>query len=147
MVKTTQYQPPDEARRRNMAAIKSKNTTPEVAVRRLLHAAGFRFRLHQKDLPGSPDIVLPRYKTVVQVFGCYWHGHGCGNDHIAKTNTKYWAPKIARNKQRDAKNRSTLEHLGWHVIEVWECSIGKQSKELIDYLERRRAELTSQSFK
>ncbi|MCO5202717.1 MAG: very short patch repair endonuclease [Chloroflexi bacterium] len=116
-----------------MAAIRSKNTRPEWVVRRALHAAGFRFRLHRKDLPGKPDIVLPRYHTVVFVHGCFWHGHECADGHIPRTNTPYWAPKLEGNRVRDQKHKEELEALGWTVETVFAC----QTQEAVEGLIRR----------
>ncbi|MET3133615.1 DNA mismatch endonuclease (patch repair protein) [Oxalobacteraceae bacterium GrIS 1.11] len=114
---------PDQ-RRRTMAAVKSSNTKPEVAVRRLLHALGYRFRLHRKDLPGRPDIVLPRYKTVVFVHGCFWHQHpDCKHAARPTSNIEYWAAKLDRTVIRDKKQLVELEALGWQVVVVWECEI------------------------
>lgn len=113
-----------EQRSRNMAAIKSSNTKPEIAVRKLLHARGFRFRLHRKDLPGRPDIVLPRYKTVVFVNGCFWHQHeGCRIASKPRSQQEYWHSKLARNVARDKINFTALTELGWQVIVVWECDL------------------------
>lgn len=113
-----------EQRSRNMRAIRSKDTAPELSVRRMLHRAGFRFRLHRTGLPGKPDIVLPRYRTVIFVHGCFWHGHGCSRGGAgAKTNSSYWAPKLERTKARDTFNRCKLVALGWRVYTVWECSV------------------------
>ena len=112
----------DEGRRSEiMSRIVSKDTLPEVRVRKVLHRLGFRFRLHQKDLPGKPDIVLPRWRTVIFVHGCFWHGHDCCEGHIPKSNTAYWAPKLERNRKRDAENAEKLKLLGWHRIIIWEC--------------------------
>lgn len=109
-------------RQRTMAAVKSANTAPEMVVRKLLHAAGFRFRLHRKDLPGKPDIVLPRFRTIVFVHGCFWHQHhGCRNASRPVTRSEYWNPKLDRNTVRDAANKRDLEALGWRVVLVWEC--------------------------
>jgi DNA mismatch endonuclease (patch repair protein) len=107
-----------------MGRIRGKNTKPEMLVRKKLHAAGFRFRLHRKDLPGRPDITLPRHKTVIFVHGCFWHGHeGCKANRIPKTNEAFWREKIDRNRQRDARNKAELIALGWTVVEVWECEV------------------------
>lgn len=109
-------------RSENMRAIKSKNTSPEIFVRKQLHRLGFRFRLHRKDLPGSPDIVLPKYFTVIFVNGCFWHRHqGCTRCSTPGTNKAYWKKKFDRNVQRDKENYSALEKLGWKVIIIWEC--------------------------
>lgn len=106
-----------------MAGIGSKNTKPELVVRRLLHQMGYRFRLHRKDLPGRPDIVLPKWKTVVLVHGCFWHGHrNCPLFRLPKSRTQFWEEKIAANCERDAKTKSDLNSLAWRVIEIWECS-------------------------
>jgi len=113
-----------EARSRNMAAIKSKNTKPEIEVRKILHEMGYRFRLHRKDLPGNPDIVLPKYKTAIFVNGCFWHQHeGCKYACLPKTKTDFWKKKLEGNKQRDKVKQSQLNELGWKIINVWECEI------------------------
>lgn len=113
-----------EQRRRTMAAVKSTNTKPEIAVRRLLHALGYRFRLHRKDLPGRPDIVLPKHRTVVQVHGCFWHQHpGCKHAARPASNLEYWSAKLDRTIERDKKQETELHALGWQVIVVWECEI------------------------
>lgn len=107
-----------------MGRIRSKDTRPEVVVRSLLHRLGFRFRLHRKDLPGRPDIVLPRHGKIVLVQGCFWHGHeGCKLASKPKSNADYWTPKIAGNRERDAKNIAALQALGWDVMELWECEV------------------------
>jgi DNA mismatch endonuclease (patch repair protein) len=82
---------------------------------------GYRFRLHRKDLPGKPDIVLPRWKTVILVHGCFWHGHDCCEGHVPKSNSAYWAPKLERNRRRDGENADKLLTLGWYQIVIWEC--------------------------
>lgn len=111
-----------EVRSRTMRAVKNRNTKPEIIVRRLLHAMGYRFRLHRKDLPGSPDIVLPRHKKVVFVHGCLWHGHsGCKRSARPTSNTEFWDTKIDRNIARDKKAMQELTGLGWKVFTVWEC--------------------------
>ncbi|MBS0441086.1 MAG: DNA mismatch endonuclease Vsr [Proteobacteria bacterium] len=105
-----------------MKHVRRQDTAPEVAVRRYLHAAGLRFRLHVRDLPGTPDIVLPKYKTVVFVHGCFWHGHDCKHGAVrSKTRTAFWDDKIAGNRDRDARKAQALKKLGWHVETVWEC--------------------------
>ena len=113
----------DAARRSaNMRAIRSKNTKPELTVRKLLHGLGYRYRLHRKDLPGKPDIVFGPRRKIVLVHGCYWHGHGCAVGGTgAKSNTGYWEPKIARNRERDERVAGQLSALGWQVLVVWEC--------------------------
>ena len=113
-----------EQRSRNMSAIKSKNTKPEIAVRKLLHSMGYRFRLHRKDLPGSPDIVLPKYKTVIFVHGCFWHRHeNCKYASTPKTRQEFWEAKFRENINRDKINQENLSSKGWKIIIVWECEI------------------------
>ena len=115
-----------EQRSRNMSAIKSKNTKPEIAVRKLLHSMGYRFRLHRKDLPGSPDIVLPKYKTVIFVHGCFWHRHeNCKYASTPKTRSEFWESKFGGNIKRDKINQTNLIKLGWKIIIVWECDLKK----------------------
>lgn len=106
-----------------MAAIHSKNTKPELIVRRYLWRKGFRYRLNYNRLPGHPDLVLRKYRTCVFVNGCFWHGHDCDEFHLPKTNTTYWLSKIERNKQRDKDEQRKLAKMGWHVIVVWECQL------------------------
>jgi DNA mismatch endonuclease (patch repair protein) len=108
-------------RSRMMSGIRGKDTTPEKAVRSALHKAGFRFRLHVRDLPGKPDIVLPKYRTAIFVHGCFWHGHECRNFKWPKTRADWWRKKIEANKARDRKARTALRKLGWNVRVVWEC--------------------------
>lgn len=108
----------------NMSRIRGKNTRPELLVRSCLHQNGFRFRLHVSQLPGKPDIVLPRYKTVVLVHGCFWHGHeGCRYFRLPQTRTEFWSEKIARNQANDSKALHQLEAQGWAVIVIWECEL------------------------
>ena len=108
----------------NMSRIKSKDTTPERVVRSFLHRNGFRFRLHVKDLPGTPDIVLPKYKTVIEVRGCYWHRHpGCKYAYAPKTRVEFWSQKFAENVARDMKTELALKSLGWRIIVIWECEV------------------------
>ena len=117
------------SRSKNMSAIKSKNTKPEVEVRKLLHSMGFRFRLHKKDLPGSPDIVLPKYKTVIFVHGCFWHRHQrCKFASNPKTRVDFWNKKFNDNIERDIKNQEDLESLGWESKIIWECEIKDKKK-------------------
>lgn len=117
-----------EERSRNMSAIKSKDTTPEELVRKYLFSHGFRYRKNVKTLPGSPDIVLPKYKTVIFVNGCFWHKHNCKRFRWPKSNTDFWREKITKNVERDARNIEALEKAGWEVLTVWECEI-KESKD------------------
>lgn len=112
------------ARSRNMAAIRGRDTSPELKVRRLLHRLGYRFRLHRRDLPGSPDIVLPRHKTVVFVHGCFWHRHpGCRYATTPKTREEFWSRKFEQNVQRDHHQQKQLQEMGWSVMVVWECEL------------------------
>jgi DNA mismatch endonuclease (patch repair protein) len=108
-------------RSRIMAAVKSGDTTPELIVRRLVHALGYRFRLHVRSLPGSPDIVFPRLRKVIFVSGCFWHRHTCGRCRIPATRRAYWVAKINRNAARDQRVQRALRRLGWGVMVVWEC--------------------------
>ena len=114
-----------EVRSKNMSHIRSKNTKPEEAVRKFLFAQGFRYRKNVKSLPGCPDIVLPKYKTVIFVNGCFWHKHDCPRFVWPSSNTDYWIPKIKRNVERDAENERTLKDMGWRVLIVWECTLKK----------------------
>lgn len=107
-----------------MARVRGKDTGPEVAVRRLLHGMGYRFRLHRRDLPGTPDIVLPGRRAVVQVHGCFWHQHeGCPRARPPATRRDFWLPKLARNKDRDREAEARLRDLGWRTLVVWECEL------------------------
>ena len=116
-------------RSERMSRIRSSNTLPEVALRRELHALGIRFRLHRKDLPGKPDIVLPRYRTAVFVHGCFWHRHdGCKVATTPKSNTEFWQEKFARNVARDVQSAELLKAQGWSVIVVWECELSSKRK-------------------
>lgn len=107
-----------------MRAVKSRDTGPELKIRRALHARGFRYRLHDKSLPGAPDLVFPRHRAVLFVHGCFWHGHDCARGRRApKTNARYWREKIARNIKRDAEVRAALRRMGWRVKISWECDL------------------------
>ena len=113
-----------EERSRNMAAIKGKDTKPEMIVRKYLFSRGLRFRVQVRKLPGNPDIVLPKYKTVIFVNGCFWHGHeGCKYFRLPKSNVEFWKEKIERNIERDRESMRALLDLGWKVIRVWECEL------------------------
>ncbi len=117
-------------RHRNMAAIRSKNTRPELIVRHWLWRRGFRYRLNDPRLPGHPDLVLKKYRTCIFVNGCFWHGHeGCKYFKMPLTNTDFWQKKISRNKERDREEQQLLAKMGWHCITVWECQLKKQEKE------------------
>ena len=111
-----------EQRSRNMSAIKSKNTKPEIKVRKVLHSMGYRFRLHRKDLPGSPDIVLPKYKTVIFVHGCFWHRHkNCKYATTPKTRQEFWNKKFTTNIERDLEIHEKIKNLNWRSVVIWEC--------------------------
>jgi DNA mismatch endonuclease, patch repair protein len=118
-----------------MAKVKSKNTAPEVLVRRLLHGLGFRFRLHRSDIPGTPDIVLPRHRKAILIHGCFWHGHSrCKRAKTPVTNAEFWLSKIAKNKARDRKAKRKLREQGWKVLELWQCQL-KSIENLVGRLE------------
>lgn len=113
-----------ELRSHIMRAVKSKDTAPEMKVRRLAHALGYRFRLHRKDLPGSPDLVFPRLRKVIFVHGCFWHGHKCRRGaRVPVNNHAFWLAKIVRNRARDKSTQRSLRSIGWRVLVVWECSL------------------------
>lgn len=116
-----------EERSRNMSLIRSTDTKPEALVRKYLFSHGFRYRKNDKKLPGKPDIVLPKYKTVIFINGCFWHMHGCSRSRLPKSNLEYWKPKIDKNIERDRIVRSKLSELGWNVIVVWECELKKKN--------------------
>ena len=123
-----------------MAAIHSSSTKPELKLRRALWRLGFRYRINEKHLPGKPDIVLPKYRTVVFIHGCFWHGHkDCKNYTVPKTNTEFWTAKVARNKERDQEVWRKLEAKGWSVVIVWECQLKKVN--LDDTVARVSAEI------
>ena len=110
-------------RSRMMAGIRSANTRPELTIRKALHAAGFRYRLHPRDVPGKPDMAFARYRAAIFVNGCFWHGHDCPLFRLPDTRRDFWSAKIARNRQRDAEVRQQLHRAGWRVLTVWECAI------------------------
>lgn len=111
-----------EKRSKIMRGVKQKDTKPELLVRRALHARGYRFRLHRKDLPGKPDIVLPRHGLAIFVHGCFWHQHeACKDGRLPASNEDYWLPKLARNVERDKEKALALQEAGWRVLAVWEC--------------------------
>lgn len=112
----------DEVVRARMRRIRKTDTKPEMIVRRLVHSMGYRYRLHRRDLPGTPDLVFPSRKKVIQVHGCFWHQHErCRLANAPKKRTHYWGPKLRRNVERDAKNEADLRRLGWEQLTVWEC--------------------------
>lgn len=121
-------------RSRMMSGIRGRDTAPELQVRRYLHRAGFRYRLHARDLPGRPDIVLPKYNAVVLVHGCFWHQHpGCPLAVMPSSNIAFWKEKLEGNRARDDRNRKKLEELDWRVFELWECEVDER---LLDALAR-----------
>jgi DNA mismatch endonuclease (patch repair protein) len=133
-----------EVRSRMMAAIRGKNTKPELAVRKGLHALGFRYVLHSSSFPGRPDMVLPKYRAVIWVHGCYWHGHGCGAAKLPSSNRSYWHPKIERTQARDRRNAEAVEAAGWRSLTVWECALrGKDAPGIERVLQRAAAWLLS----
>lgn len=139
-----------EQRRFNMSRIRGANTKPELAVRSALHGMGYRFRLHDRKLPGRPDIVLRRHRTVIFVNGCFWHGHGCRFSKMPATRSDFWGSKIARTKMRDSTVVEQLLSLGWNVVIVWECAVrGRRAetrqktwKAMVKSLTRRRPTVT-----
>jgi DNA mismatch endonuclease, patch repair protein len=113
---------PPERRSENMRRIRSRDTSPEMIVRRLAHGMGFRHRLHVATLPGKPDLVFTRLKKIIEVRGCFWHQHrGCADSHIPKSRVEYWRPKLKRNQRRDKDNEKALRAAGWNVLMIWEC--------------------------
>jgi DNA mismatch endonuclease, patch repair protein len=129
------------ARRRNLAAVRGKNTKPELVVRQLLYSLGYRYRLHRRDLPGRPDVVFPGRRAVVEIRGCFWHRHPdptCRNAALPRTRADWWAAKLAANVQRDRRNEATLVEAGWRVLVLWECEVRGDrdalTEKLIDFL-------------
>ena len=118
-----------DKRSKIMAAIRSKNTRPELIVRKYLFAKGFRYRINHPHLPGHPDIVLRKYRTCIFVNGCFWHGHDCPKGHIPKTRQDFWRAKINRNRERDKEEQRRLAEMGWHCITVWECELAPAKRE------------------
>ncbi len=128
----------------NMSRIKGKDTRPEIVVRSILHRLGYRFRLHRKDLPGKPDIVLPKHETVIFVNGCFWHRHkGCPQATTPKSNTAFWKKKFADTIKRDRKQQRLLKEAGWRVLVLWECQINDSDDSIsrIDALMRSRSQM------
>ena len=123
----------------NMSQIKGKNTKPEMLVRRFLHSQGFRFRIHDKRYPGKPDLVLPKYRTVIFVHGCFWHQHACSAGHIPVTRREFWRAKLTKNAYRDKDQIACLRKAGWTVLVLWECQLKhpvKVAKRLIKFLQK-----------
>lgn len=123
-----------------MAAVKARDTKPELFVRRVIHRAGFRYRLHARDLPGRPDLVFPRHRVVVFVHGCFWHGHGCTASNLPASNTAYWRMKQTRNAERHERTARALRVEGWVVVVLWECELATGTDALLALLRRMRAE-------
>ena len=124
-------------RSRIMAAVKSKDTAPELIVRRLVHSMGYRYRLHDKSLPGKPDLVFPRLRKVINVSGCFWHMHGCARCRVPSSHRRYWIAKMRRNAARDKRVRRSLRLAGWEVLVVWECQLSPPR------LDRMRSKISS----
>lgn len=135
-----------EQRRLNMSRIRSRDTKPELQLRRALHAAGFRYRLHDRSLPGTPDLVLPAKRAVVFVHGCFWHGHDCALGVTPGTRTDFWEEKIGRNQARDETAHAALLAAGWRVLTVWECAFrGRGRRPIEEVVEQASAFLRSDS--
>lgn len=130
-----------EQRSRNMAKVRGANTGPEMRVRKALHEAGFRYRLHRSSLPGKPDLVLPRYRTAVFVHGCFWHGHHCPRGKRPSSNSAFWDKKLDRNIERDQMAQKMLTNLGWTVVVLWECSLESEVRALLISLDAARSSL------
>lgn len=138
-----------EERSQNMAAIKSKDTKPEMLVRSFLHAAGFRYRLHDRKLPGCPDLVFPSLHTVIFINGCFWHGHeNCKYFRLPKSNVEFWRKKISRNTERDANVRAELEKQYWNVIVIWECDLKNKSRreEMLDKIAKELFNIRNHTY-
>ncbi|MBE0538414.1 MAG: DNA mismatch endonuclease Vsr [Ignavibacterium sp.] len=116
-----------------MSHISGKNTRPEIVIRKIAHSLGYRFRLHKKELPGKPDIVFPKYKKVIFVNGCFWHGHkNCNRSKLPTTNKKFWQDKISGNKKKDKSNYIRLKKLGWDYLVIWQCNITKSNTKKLE---------------
>ena len=124
----------NEQRHYNMSRIRSKNTKPELIVRKFLWGRGFRYRLQRKDLPGKPDIVLPRLRIVIFVNGCFWHMHGCKKFVLPSTNAEFWYDKLSKNKMRDKRNYRKLKKVGWNYIIIWECQLSNNKEKILEKL-------------
>lgn len=121
-----------------MASVGTKNTWPEILVRKMLHREGYRYRLHRADLPGKPDIVFPGRKKIIFVHGCFWHGHRCRGGKLPKSRKKYWEAKHSTNKARDKRNARDLKRMGWDVLVVWQCQIRTPERilaKIVNFLE------------
>ena len=126
-----------KTRSQMMSGIQGKNTKPELMIRKALHQKGFRYRLHDKSLPGKPDLVFPKYKAVIQINGCFWHRHDCHLFKWPSTRPKFWKNKISSNRERDAKNKVELKKQGWRVLTIWECALKGKHKLSFDVLVRK----------
>lgn len=138
-----------QQRSENMRAVRGKNTGPEVFVRSLLHRLGYRFRLHRKDLPGTPDIVFPARRSVIFVHGCFWHGHNCSRGTPPSSNVDFWRRKIAGNRERDGRTQKQLRKDGWKVLTVWACQTKnprRLEKRVSRFLDRPRAQNRRKAF-
>ena len=123
-----------------MAAVRGKNTKPELRVRSTLHRNGFRFLLHRNDLPGKPDLVLPKYRMAIFVNGCFWHGHDCKKGRRPATNKAFWQAKLDKNVERDRRNEEALSEAGWHVVVIWECELDEGIEQVTRRLVQQRDE-------
>jgi len=133
-----------EKRSEMMSGIRGKDTRPELLIRKALHARGFRYRLHDSKLPGKPDLAFPRYKAVIEINGCFWHGHDCHLFKWPSSRKEFWKEKITGNIERDRKNQSALEQLGWRVLTIWECAVkGRTRRPLDDVIESAASWLRS----
>lgn len=121
-----------EKRSQMMAGIRGKDTKPELLVRKALHSRGFRYRLHDKRLPGKPDMVFPRYRAVILVNGCFWHGHDCHLFKWPSSRAAFWHKKINRNREKDAENMEALKRAGWRVLTIWECALKGRTRRVLD---------------
>ena len=134
-----------EQRSQNMSAVRGKNTKPEMRVRSAIHKQGFRYSLHRKDLPGKPDLVLPKYRTIIFVHGCFWHGHDCIKGKRPATNKAFWQEKLDSNAERDRRNEAVLSKTGWRVFVIWECELDEGIDRVMGYLRERRADIAAQA--
>ncbi|MGI9279739.1 MAG: very short patch repair endonuclease [Endozoicomonas sp.] len=123
-----------DTRSRMMSGIRSKDTKPEILIRKALHARGFRFRLHARDLPGKPDLVFPKYRAVIQINGCFWHGHNCHLFKWPSSRPEFWREKIGCNRERDVRNVQALQDQGWRVMILWECALKGKTRLPFDQL-------------
>ena len=126
-----------------MRRIRSKDTRPEMRVRKKLHGIGFRYRLHDTNLPGKPDIVMTKHKAVIQIRGCFWHSHVCSSGRIPRSNKEYWESKLSRNRRRDEHNDFELRRMGWRLFVIWECEV-QSDRALAETVEALRCELQEQ---